>query len=299
MKEIEIRHVDVFTDEIFSGNPLTVIPEAEGLSDSQMQRIASEFGTPETSFILASQRHDYRLRIFSPIKEIPFAGHPIIGAAHIFVSEISKSPRAKLSHETSSGVLSIDVMGDHPPHKLIMDQGTPKILGKLDAEHFKRLCDAFALDRNGISSDVPPQIISTGLPQLFIQVNGLGDLSHLSPDFNKIREIENELGLTGVGVFTLETVNSDASAHLRFFVPSIGINEDAAAGSAAGGLGAYMAINGLATKERLRDCYFEQGFEMGRPSRLYIEVQLKDDAPQNVRVGGYSVTVSKGVINLQ
>lgn len=299
MRETAIRHVDVFTDEIFSGNPLTVIPEAEGLSDSQMQQIASEFGTPETAFILASEGHDYRLRIFSPIKEIPFAGHPIIGAAHVFVSEISKSHGRRLMHETGIGVLQIDVMGDQPPHKLIMDQGKPRILGKLDEEHLKGLCDALTLERKGTSSDSSPQIISTGLPQLFIQVNGLGDLSHLSPDFNKITKIENELGLTGVGVFTLETVNSDASAHLRFFVPSIGISEDAAAGSAAGGLGAYMAINGLATKERLRDFSIEQGFEMGRPSRLYVEVQLKDDAPQNVRVGGYSVTVSKGVINLQ
>jgi trans-2,3-dihydro-3-hydroxyanthranilate isomerase len=91
LRSIQVRHVDVFTEKAFSGNPLTVIPNAVGLSDSEMQAIAAEFGTPETSFILPAKGDaDYGLRIFSPIKEIQFAGHPVLGAAHVFVSESNK-----------------------------------------------------------------------------------------------------------------------------------------------------------------------------------------------------------------
>lgn len=112
MRVIPVRHVDVFTDKIFSGNPLTVVPDAKGLTDSEMQAIAAEFGTPETSFIIPPKsKVDYGLRIFSPIKEIPFAGHPVIGAAHVFVSEQSVDRSASvLMHETGVGVLPIQVI---------------------------------------------------------------------------------------------------------------------------------------------------------------------------------------------
>lgn len=301
MRVIPVRHVDVFTDKIFSGNPLTVVPDAKGLTDSEMQAIAAEFGTPETSFIISPKNKvDYALRIFSPIKEIPFAGHPVIGAAHIFVSEQSTEKSASvLMHETGIGVLAIQVIRGRGSPKIIMDQGKPRIIAKLTQKRIQMVTDALQLDRKALTAHSTPQIISTGLPQLFVQLNELDALSKMSPNLSKIKKIETELGLTGVGVFTLETVTRGASAHLRFFAPSIGIDEDAAAGSAAGGLAAHLAICGLLSKESLHDFSIEQGFEIGRPSRLYVQVQLKQGIPDNVRVGGYSVTVSRGDIYLQ
>ncbi len=301
MRVIPVRHVDVFTDKIFSGNPLTVFPDAKGLTDSEMQAIAAEFGTPETSFIVPPKtKVDYALRIFSPIKEIPFAGHPVIGAAHIFVSELSAERTVSvLMHETGLGVLPIEVIRGPGPPKIIMDQGKPRIIAKLTEKQIGGVTDALQLDRKALSTHSTPQIISTGLPQLFVQLHELDVLSKMSPDLSKIKKIEIELGLTGVGVFTLETVTRDASAHLRFFVPSIGIAEDAAAGSAAGGLATHLAVSGLLPKESLHDFSIEQGFEIERPSRLYVQLQFKDGTPDNVRVGGYSVTVSRGEIYLQ
>ncbi len=301
MRVIPVRHVDVFTDKIFSGNPLTVVPDAKGLTDYEMQAIAAEFGTPETSFIVPPKRKvDYALRIFSPIKEIPFAGHPVIGAAHIFVSELSAEKNISvLKHETGVGVLPIEVVRGRGSPKIIMDQGKPRIIAKLTENQIQTITDALQLDRKVLSQDSNPQIISTGLPQLFVQLNQLDVLSKMAPDLSKVKKIENELGLTGVGVFTLETVTRDASAHLRFFVPSIGIGEDAAAGSAAGGLATHLAVYSLLPKEILHDFSIEQGFEIERPSRLYVQVKFKDGIPDNVRVGGYSVTVSRGDICLQ
>jgi trans-2,3-dihydro-3-hydroxyanthranilate isomerase len=299
MKVIQIRHVDVFTDRIFSGNPLTVIPDSTALTVSEMQAIAAEFGTPETSFIIPPKsKADYGLRIFSPIKEIPFAGHPVIGAAHIFVSELSKDKETLLlTHETGIGVVPIQVFRERDSAKLVMDQGRPKVIGTLTKQQILSVVDALQLGRTALSKSTP-RIISTGLPQLFIQLNELSSLSNMSPDLTKIKKIETKLGLTGVGVFTLETVNEDTSAHLRFFAPSIGISEDAAAGSAAGGLAAQLTLCHLLPNETLRDFSIEQGIEIGRPSRLFVKVQIKDGMPDDINVGGYSVTVSSGSIHL-
>ena len=299
MTAIPIRHVDVFTDEIFSGNPLTVVPDASSLTDSQMQSIAAEFGTPETSFIVPPKGEaDYGLRIFSPVKEIPFAGHPVLGAAHVFVSENKKaSGLSLLRNETSGGTLPIHVIPGRGSPKLIMEQGKPKIVAKLTEQQVQTVAEALRVERGMISKDSSPQIISTGLSQLFIQLCELDSLTKLAPDPATIRSIESKFNLTGIGVFTLETSTSDASAHLRFFAPSIGINEDAAAGSAAGGLGAYLAIFNLLPKTKLRDFSIEQGFEIGRRSRLYVQVEGDASIPDNIRVGGYSITVSSGEIH--
>ena len=299
MKSIQVRHVDVFTEKAFSGNPLTVIPNALGLSDADMQAIAAEFGTPETSFILPAKGDaDYRLRIFSPIKEIPFAGHPVLGAAHVFVTELSKDMEASvLRLETGIGSLRLEVIRQGKAAKLVMDQGRPKLIGSLTEQQALTVADALQLNETAIA-DSTPQIISTGLSQLFLQLNDLNVLSRMIPDLVKVKKIEVQLGLTGVAVFTLETVNREDSVHLRFFAPSIGISEDAAAGSAAGGVAGHIALCHLLPNETLQSFSIEQGLEIGRPSRLYVNVKVKDDAPENVRVGGYSVTVSAGSISM-
>ena len=299
MRSFQVRHVDVFTENAFSGNPLTVIPNAVGLSDVEMQAIAGEFGTPETSFILpANGDADYGLRIFSPIKEIPFAGHPVLGAAHVFVSELSKDKEASvLRHETGIGVLQLHVIRGGKAAKLVMDQGRPKLIGSLTEKQALTLAEALQLDEAAMA-DSTPQIVSTGLPQLFLQLKELNALSKMTPDLVKVKNMEAQLGLTGVGVFTLETVNREDSVHLRFFAPSIGISEDAAAGSAAGGVAGYIAFCHLLPNKTLQGFSIEQGLEIGRPSRLYVNVEFKDDAPVNIRVGGYSVTVSAGSISM-
>jgi trans-2,3-dihydro-3-hydroxyanthranilate isomerase len=278
---------------------LTVIPDSAALTVSEMQAIAAEFGTPETSFIIPPKtKTDYGLRIFSPIKEIPFAGHPVIGAAHIFVSELCKNKQAsRLTHETGIGIVPIQVFHEQDTAKIVMDQGRPKVIGTLTEQQTISVVEALQLQRTALSKSTP-RIISTGLPQLFIQLNALSSLSNMSPDLTKIKKIETKLGLTGVGVFTLETVNEDTSAHLRFFAPSIGISEDAAAGSAAGGLAAQLTLSHLLPNETLRDFSIEQGLEIGRPSRLFVKVQIKDGIIDDINVGGYSVTVSSGSIHL-
>lgn len=305
LKQVSFKHVDVFTQQAFAGNPLMVVLNAESLSDSEMQIIAKEFEMPETTFVLPAEKTDvdYRLRIFTPVKEIPFAGHPIVGTAHVVVTEgivKTKRPRDTILHETGIGILPVEVVydGEHVP-RIVMTQGEPKVMSVLDNEQVSSLAAALRVREEQLSdSDSAPQVISTGLPQLFVRVKNLDAIAKISPDLNKLRVVEEQLGLAGVGVFTTETVSSDASVHLRFFAPSIGIAEDAAAGSAAGALGVYLAIWNLLPLERFSGFCIEQGLEIARPSRLYVSIEPKDGTPTLVKVGGYSVTVASGTLTV-
>ena len=305
MRSFEVRHLDVFTSKAFSGNPLMVVMDAEGLESTEMQAIAAEFNMPETTFILPPEKpgNDYKVRIFTPLKEIPFAGHPIVGTAHVVVTEEIvkvKKPRCTLKHETGIGVLPIEVIfDDEGAPRVVMTQGRPEFFSILKEEQISSVAEALGVDEEEIrETGLAPQVVSTGLPQLFVPLKRLETISKLTPDLRKVKKIEEELGLEGVGVFTLETRSREASVHLRFFAPSIGIEEDAAAGSAAGGLGAYLAKWKVLPEEKLGDFSIEQGLEMGRPSMLYVNVEVKGGNPIKVKVGGYSVTLLKGTLRL-
>jgi trans-2,3-dihydro-3-hydroxyanthranilate isomerase len=305
LKEYAIRHVDVFTRKTFTGNPLMIVLNADTLGEKEMQAIAEEFGMPETTFILTPQKQevDYAVRIFTPVKEVPFAGHPIVGTAHVAVTEgvvRTQKPRSVLSHETGVGILPIEVIYDNNDvPRIVMTQGKPQILAVPDREQIGSVAKSLGITIDDMMEPgLPPRIISTGLTQLFVPVKDLEIIKRVSPDLGKLRAVEEQLGLTGVGVFTTETVSSEASAHLRFFAPSIGIAEDAAAGSAAGGLGVYLAITHLLPESKLADICVEQGIEIRRPSLLYVSIQLKDGLPETVKVGGYCVTIASGTLRV-
>jgi trans-2,3-dihydro-3-hydroxyanthranilate isomerase len=304
LREFAIRHVDVFTQKSFAGNPLVVVLDADGLTDKEMQAIAEEFGMPETTFILKPKKQSvaYRLRIFTPLKEVPFAGHPIVGSAHVAVTEgivKTRRPKSVLSHETGVGVLPIEVIYDHKSiPRIVMTQGKPQILTSLDQEQTAMVADALQISIDDIMRpETPPRIISTGLAQLFVRVTGLELITKITPDLDKLKSAEERLGITGMAVFTTETV-SEASAHMRFFAPSIGIDEDAAAGSAAGGLGVLLALSHTLPERKLGDFCVEQGIEMGRPSMLYVGITLRDGVPDMVKVGGYCVTIASGTLSV-
>jgi trans-2,3-dihydro-3-hydroxyanthranilate isomerase len=305
LKELAIRHVDVFTSRAFAGNPLLVVLHADQLSDDEMQSIAREFEMPETTFVLASAQPgvDYRVRIFTPITEIPFAGHPVIGTAHVVVTEgvvKTKRPRSTLMHETNVGPIPLDVIQDEAAApRITMTLTKPNILSSLNESQKSSLADALKIKPQTISSAASPRIISTGLAQLFVRMDRLEDVKAITPDLEKLKQLEEALRITGVAVFTLKTVSDEASAHLRFFAPSIGITEDAAAGSAAGGLGAYLAMTKALPEPKLLDFSIEQGLELGRPSRLYVSVQTRNGYPESVKVGGYSTTLLSGTLKLE
>jgi trans-2,3-dihydro-3-hydroxyanthranilate isomerase len=311
--------LDVFTKEPFAGNPLAVFPEAEGLTDEEMMKIAREMNLSETVFVLkpdsnqqtANSKQDAvlrRLRIFTPAREIPFAGHPVVGTWNALSREgVVPVPEGgngwtRIHHELGIGILPVDIeFKDGKPEQVVMTQGQLEIKGEVDDAHEQaEIARALGLAIEDLDETLPIQIISTGLPFLAVPIRALADLRRCRVNAALLAEIYERAGATGCEAFTRETFEiGQARAHARMFAPGDNIAEDPATGSAAGALGAYLVYHGAANVEAVDGRFrfvIEQGDFIHRASRINIEVNGKPGAIDEVRVGGPSVVVARGEV---
>jgi trans-2,3-dihydro-3-hydroxyanthranilate isomerase len=339
MSNYRFIQLDVFTEEPFAGNPLAVFPEAEGLSDEQMMKIAREMNLSETVFVLrpdqsaatpakatTESKDDERtlefgnpsppkepvvlrrLRIFTPAREIPLAGHPVVGTWNALSREgIVPLPEGgngwtRIHQELGIGVLPVDIeFKDGMPVQVVMTQGTFQISAEIDDAHEQaEIARALGLAIEDLDENLPIQVISTGLPFLAVPIRSLTSLRSCRVNAALLTEIYQRAGSTACYPFCRETVEiGEARAHARLFAPADNIAEDPATGSAGGGLGAYLVHHGVANVEAEDGWYrfmIEQGDFMHRPSRIKIEVKGKPGAIEEVRVGGPSVVVARGEV---
>jgi trans-2,3-dihydro-3-hydroxyanthranilate isomerase len=305
--------LDVFTAQAFCGNPLAVFPEAEGLTDKQMQQIAREMNLSETVFVLRSEKEDVlrRLRIFTPTSELPFAGHPIAGTWNCLAREgVVSLPEngsgwSHIKHEVGIGVLPVDIeFKDGEPVRVVMTQGKFEIRGEVDdGQEQADIARALGLAREDLDETLPIQAVSTGNTMLLVPVRSLADLGHCRVNQPLLDEIfersEFFRGGTGCYAFTRETIEiGEARAHARFFV-GMNIGEDPATGSAAGPLGGYLVYHDATRVDPVDGIYrfiIEQGDFMNRPSRIGLEVKGAPGKVEEVRVGGTSVVVARGTL---
>jgi trans-2,3-dihydro-3-hydroxyanthranilate isomerase len=347
--------LDVFTAEAFAGNPLAVFPEAEGLTDDEMMKIAREMNLSETVFVLKPDSKQQtanskeqtegaspstgdnqnpgaeesnlggaakeesrtepggpivlrRLRIFTPAREIPFAGHPVVGTWNALAREgIVPLPEGgtgwtRIHHELGVGVLPVDIeFMDSAPVQVVMTQSKFQIIGEIDdGQEQAELARALGLAREDLDENLPIQVISSGLPFLAVPVRSLSDLRRCRVNAALLAEIYLRAGSTGCYPFTRETIEIGASrAHARLFAPADNISEDPATGSAAGALGAYLVHHGSTNIEPTDGRFrfvIEQGDFMNRPSRINLDVKGKAGSIEEVRVGGPSVVVAGGEV---
>ncbi len=306
--------LDVFTETAFTGNPLAVYPEAEGLTDQQMQQIAREMNLSETVFVLPSEHEEAlrRLRIFTPTSELPFAGHPIAGTWNCLAREgVVQPPESgngwvHLKHEVGIGVLPIDIeFKNGEPARVVMTQGKWEIKAEIDDWNDQAdIARGLGLSREDLDETLPIQACSTGNTMLMVPVRSLADLSRCRPNVALLEEVYARNGFlssgaTGCYAFTRETIEiGDARAHARFFVGQ-NIGEDPATGSAAGPLGGYLVYHDATRVEPVDGVFkfvIEQGDFINRPSRIGLEVKGAPGKVEEVRVGGSSVVVAKGVL---
>jgi trans-2,3-dihydro-3-hydroxyanthranilate isomerase len=310
MPEYRFVQVDVFTDRAFTGNPLAVFPEAEGISDEHMMQIAREMNLSETVFVLPPEKEDVlrRLRIFTPIREIPFAGHPIVGTWTALAREgVVPLPDGgngwqRIQHEVGIGVLPVEIeFKDGQPVQVVMTQGEFKILDEIEDGHEQaELAGALGLAREDLDESLPIQTISTGLSCLAVPVRSLADLRDCRVNSTLLGEIYQRHQGTGCLTFTRETLEVGASrAHARFFAPADNIPEDPATGSACGALGAYLVHHGALSLEPQDGRYkfvIEQGDFIHRPSRINLDVKGEAGKVEEVKVGGLAVLVARGQV---
>lgn len=313
MPNYRFNQLDVFTENPFAGNPLAVFPEAEGLTDDQMMKIAREMNLSETVFVLKpSETGDEkvlkRLRIFTPTREIPFAGHPIVGTWNSLAREgVVPLPDGgtgwqRIHHEVGIGVLPVEIeFKDGQPLQVVMTQGEFQILDEIeDAHEQAELARALGLAREYLDETLPIQTMSTGLPCLAVPVRSLADLRDIKVNSSLLGDIYTRRRASGCLAFARETIEVGASrAHARFFAPADNISEDPATGSACGALGAYLVYHDALSLEPDEGRYhfvIEQGDFIHRPSRIGLQVKGTAGAIAEVRVGGPSVLVAKGEV---
>jgi trans-2,3-dihydro-3-hydroxyanthranilate isomerase len=293
--ELPFHTLDVFTAERFGGNPLAVVLEAQGLTSARMQTIAAEFNLSETVFVLPPDNpaHSAKLRIFTPRRELPFAGHPTVGAAALLASLRGfLGGDAFVVLEETIGIVRAAVR-QKAGEPIYAEFGVPKLPEAIgEAAPIDRLAVALGLAPSEIGfENHRPTKFSAGVPYTMVPVRDLEVIgrAQLMPAY--WAEAFGSSG--GAYVYCRQTHYTSMHFHARMFVPDIG--EDPATGSAA------AAFAGVLQKFDLpaggtHACRIEQGYEMGRPSDIRLEVVVEHGAIKAVRIGGYSVPVCRGTI---
>ncbi|MGZ5021492.1 MAG: PhzF family phenazine biosynthesis protein [Chthoniobacterales bacterium] len=291
---------DVFTDHAFGGNQLAVFPDAQGLNDGTMQQIAREFNLSETVFVFPAQTPagTRRLRIFTPGRELPFAGHPTVGTAFVLtsISEIElRGEETRIVFEEGVGPVEVIVRArDGRPFFSQLSAAKMPELGP-PPPLIEDLARVLSLEPEQIqASKRKPAGYSCGLPFLFVAVR---DQAALAQARVKIDEWDRHLrNYWATEIFVLTEDAGDADVRARMFAPGAGITEDPATGSAAAALAGYLTPPDA--KDGLLCWKVRQGVEMGRPSTIEVEADIQSGKIVAVRVGGASVLVSEGTMRV-
>lgn len=304
--------VDVFTDHIFGGNPLAVFLDGEGLSDAEMQAIAREMNLSETTFLLPPTRDDCvaLVRIFTPGRELPFAGHPTVGSAFI-LSNRGMVPNAELlfSLEEGVGLVPVRLEGDAAMPSFIWMLHPPARFEEPLAER-ATIAAALGLSEADLLPNAPIQAGSTGVSFLYVPLRDPETVDRAQLDVPAYLTAMTRVGREAPGVFVFAPnpqagSDSDAQVYSRMFgAHAVGIAEDPATGSASGPLGAYLVRQGLVPLDGEAHIVSEQGTKMGSQSFIHILVRHFDDESAEegeleIEVGGQVVPVLDGVLTLE
>ena len=292
--------VDVFTDRAFGGNPLAVFLDGKGMSDGLMQAIAKEFNLSETTFVLPPQNpaNDFRVRIFTPAAELPMAGHPTVGTTFVLTRAGLVRPgtgRTTITLEEGVGPIPVAIdWKNSEPSFIEMQQPLPEFGSPI--ENRTAIAEMLSLEPGAIRDDLPIQVVSCGVPFLFVPVKTLEAIRRIRFRIEVAERLKTPAGNTFV--FTMETEFPGSGVHSRMLAPLLGVVEDAATGGASGPLGCYLVRhNVLASADELR-VVSEQGIEMGRPSFLHIRIRHAGDEITAVHVGGSCCYMGSGQLEL-
>jgi len=290
---------DVFTDKRFGGNQLAVLPEAEGLSDREMQQIAREFNFSESTFVLPAEAgHTCRVRIFTPTTELPFAGHPNVGTAFVLASagacgEIGEP--ITVTFEEKAGVVPVTIRKDHGK-PIWCELAAPQSLSLGRTVSAESLAAAVSLAADDIvTSTHPPQVASVGLPFLFAEVRDRAALERARTNMNGLESLVAAGVTPDIHLYTQSTDDFDLRA--RMFAPLDGVAEDPATGSANCALAALLSHLNEATDGSFH-WRIAQGVEMGRPSVLEARTEKREGVVAAIHIGGASVLVSEGLLEV-
>jgi len=280
--------LDVFAENKYSGNQLAVIRVRNPLSDNDMQRIAREINFSETTFILSETPRDggYDVRIFTPGEEVPFAGHPTLGTAYVIRNEIARDTVDRIVLNLKVGQIPVTFGKDGIAW---MKQLEPVFGKTLDRA---TLAPVLGLKLDEIDARFPIEEVATGLPHILVPLRSLESLKRARVDRDLYFDLIKNTWAKPIMIFCPEPHEKKNDLSVRMFADAFGIPEDPATGSGNGCLAGYLVKHRYFGKPEI-DIRSEQGYEIGRPSLLYLRAN-EADGKLHIHVGGKSVTVAKG-----
>jgi trans-2,3-dihydro-3-hydroxyanthranilate isomerase len=293
--KISVKQVDAFTETPLTGNPAGVVLKADGLTERQMQMVAREMSVPETAFILSPSTPgaDLRIRWFTPTTEVPLCGHATVASFHALAEDnmcgMENPGSFSFKLETKSGILPVEVTKTRDETDVLFGLTLPEFTraGQYKLDIMRILNITLEEFENRM-----PIVVAN---YLYVPIRRLHTIFSMKPNFFAMSQFLSNRNLSGLCVFTTETVDKGSHVHSRFFAPTVGINEDPVTGSANGPLGAYLFERGeVAPVGNVVTIIGEQGDVIGRKGRVTIRLTVQGTQVAAVHIGGRAVTVVEG-----
>lgn len=279
--KVTVHTVSAFAKTAIGGNAAGVVFHASHLSTDDMLTIAHKTGFSETVFVEAGTGADYRLRFFTPNSEIDLCGHATIAAFSLLQSQ-GILHKKRYSVETRQSMLEVDIMENG---LVFMEQPLPVFYDMIPAQEISE-CLNISLDV--IKTNLPIQIVSTGVRDIFVPLHHLQALFSIKPNSQAITSISRKYNVIGFHVFTIETM-LNSTAHCRNFAPLYDIPEESATGTSSGALGCYLLKYGMISSEQAKCLIFEQGYVLNKPSEILVRLSAKQNKIMNIQVGGMAL----------
>jgi len=300
MKKLITYQIDSFTKEKFKGNPAGVVVNADGLNDILMQQIARELNNSETAFLFSPDDNDCDgvIRYFTPKTEVPTCGHATIAAMYAKAIEDNLNS-CVLRIKTRIGILPFEIVKNNGDYQVIMTQGKFELSPVFDDDTIQKLLTALGLDNSELDQRCPIQIASTGHSKVMIGIKSRKKLNDLTPNFNDLAVLSQQINCNGFFVFTFDSNNKDILTYGRMFAPAIGINEDPVTGNANGPLGGYLIQNKIVDYQKnLFEFNGRQGETIDRPGLVQVRVIIENEKPTLIQIKGDATVIFKTEIEI-
>jgi PhzF family phenazine biosynthesis protein len=275
---IHVHILSSFAKISGGGNSAGVVLNAHQLTEQQMQQIAKEVGLSETAFVQESDQADFKIRFFTPNGEVDLCGHATI-ACFSLMFNLELILAGKFTQETKAGILEIEIKSDGT---IFMEQNIPEFYEEIDR------CEVAAslnVSMEILDSNLPVQIVSTGLRDIIVPVKGIRELDAIQPDFKKVAAVSEKYGVVGYHLFSTET-KFNSTAYCRNLAPLYNIPEESATGTSNGALSCYLFKYRKIDKMEAKSLVFEQGYSMGKPSEILVVLETDRKEILGVKVGG-------------
>lgn len=288
---VDFRQVDVFTSKQFKGNPVAVIMDARELSSTQMQEIANWTNLSETTFVLPPENSeaDYRVRIFTPGSELPFAGHPTIGTAWALLEAGIIIPHeGQVIQECAAGLIRLTISENSVGVVSIAFELPEPAITELTPDQTDRLEELIGCN---IDRSLTPALVDVGARWIVAHTSDAHSVLRASPDYAGLRQHDREMNITGICLYGEYPETDSMKIEVRSFAPACGVNEDPVCGSGNGSVAAFIRHHGISLPDAGRICS-SQGQRVGRDGNIALTI-----TPDSIQVGGCAVTCIRGKID--